>query len=528
MSRRARILPPYTRRVDDLRHRIVQLVGGTTVILLAVLFGFAIALFGLYGWFLYAIPLVLMILLALWMAPDVDTNADRLIARLYFLFLAVLMVWPPYLALNLPGLPWISFQRITMFLLAAVTLYAFATSLRLRLEMGEILASHIWLTRLLLAWIAWQTLMMAVGKFQSASSWVNMLMLRYLFLFVTAWVVIHAGRPQQLVRLILVTITITAAVVIPEARLGKPIWAEHVPSFLSIDPAILESLNTSLFRSNEYRARSIFSNSLVYAEYLGMVLPFCLLAISRAKSAWRRLLLLALLFLLITAGLMTNARTAFITMIATIPAFLGLWIWRRNRLLAGKRDLVAPSLLAMYPAALTMLILATLFVGRVRVRVFGDGSQKYSDAARGDQWAMAIPQIIKNPIGHGMGSIQRVVPYYSPGGKFTIDSYPINLLVEYGIPGFLLFAGLFILAVGMGIRIYLRAEGEDELVAGAAAVGLFSYLLSRLVLSMDGGTNLAFGYAGLILGLWYVQKRREARSGQFRHCGRAAKALALA
>lgn len=513
MTRRERILPPYTRRVDDLQHRLVQLLGGSAVILLAVVIGFFIALFGLYGWFLYAVPLLLMALMALWMAPDVDTDADRLMQRLYFFFVGVLLIWPQYIALNLPGLPWISFQRISMFLLAAVTLYAFATSLRLRNEFGDILRANVWLTRFILMWILWQTLMLGVGKFQSTTSWVNGLMLRYLFLFVTAWLVTHSGRPQQLVRMVLIGAAVTAAVVIPENNLQRPIWADRIPAFLAIDPLILESLNTSVVRAGEYRVRSIFTNSLVYAEYLGMLFPFCLLAISRAKSTWRLALSVALLFLLITAGLLTQSRTAMVGMFATIPAFLGIWVWRRYRQTKGQRDLIAPAMLSLYPAAALTLVVGVLTVNRIRAMVLGGSTHANSDNARSEQWAMAIPQIIKNPIGHGMGSVERVVPFRLLNGKFTIDSYPINLLAEYGIPGFLLFAGTLMVAAGMGIRIYLNAANEDELVAGAAGIGLISYMLSRLVLSMDGSTNLAFGYVGIILGLWYVQKRRQEREG---------------
>ena len=76
MSARERILPPYTRRVDDLRHRVVRLVGTASVILLAILFGFVIGVFGMFGWFIPAIPVAILALVALWMAPDVGTDAE--------------------------------------------------------------------------------------------------------------------------------------------------------------------------------------------------------------------------------------------------------------------------------------------------------------------------------------------------------------------------------------------------------------------------------------------------------------------
>jgi len=171
-------------------------------------------------------------------------------------------------------------------------------------------------------------------------------------------------------------------------------------------------------------------------------------------------------------------------------------------------------MISLYPAALLTLVMAALFVGRVRTRLLGDGSQSASDAARGDQWALALPKVMKNPFGYGVGTVRENVPYFLPGGKWTIDSYPINLLIEYGIPGFLLFFSFFLIIIAVGVKVYVGAVGRDEQVAGAAAVGLVSFLMTRLILSADGSLELAFGYAGIIFGLWFVQKQRLARQEQ--------------
>jgi O-antigen ligase len=216
-----------------------------------------------------------------------------------------------------------------------------------------------------------------------------------------------------------------------------------------------------------------------------------------------------LLLLMVTAGTLTQARSAMAAMITTIPLFIGMWIWRRYRETKSKSDLVAPAMLSAFPFAALMLVIMVVVHPRVRVMVLGGSGTQASTDARKAQWDMAIPQIVKNPVGYGMGTSERVVPYYNFAGKFTIDSYPINLLVEYGVLGFLAFTGFFALAAGMGVRVYLHARNEDELVAGAAAVGIIAFMIVRLILSTEGGQDLAFGYAGLILGLWYRQRKRE-------------------
>jgi hypothetical protein len=509
-DQRARILPPYTRRVDDTQHRIVKLLTVAALILFCMTAGFFIAIFGLYGWFIPAIPVVLMAATALWMAPDLDTRLDGTIQRVYFVYLGLLLMWPNYIALNAPGLPWISFQRLAMFALVALSLYALATSSRLRDEYSSVLKANPVLLRLFLAWVALDAVMVAVGQFESTSRWVTHQMTWCYMFVVSAWVMSKPEMPQRLVKLILVGTALTAGVVIPEYIDSKPIWADYIPSFLSIDPELLQSLQFGGSRGTEYRSRSIFVNSLVYAEYVGMLIPFSLLAIAWAKTEWRRVLAVALLVLLFTAGVLTQARTAMVGMVATLPAFAGLWVWRRYRLGQQSRDLLGPSLLFSFPAAALTFFVAVLTIPRLRGMVLGGNQHKPSNNAREAQWDMALPQIAKNPLGHGMGSIDRVVPYTNGAGKFTIDSYPINLLIEYGVGGFLIFVGFFVTAIVLGVRVYINSTTRDEEVAGAAAVSIMAFLIARLVLSTEGGQGLAFGMAGVILGLYWQHSRRTA------------------
>jgi O-antigen ligase len=507
-GQRARILPPYTQRVDDVQHRISKLVAVFALILVAMLMGFVLAIFGLYGWWIPAVPVVTMAIVALWMAPDFDTHLDGAIQRIYFIYLGLALMWPYYIAFNIPGLPWISFQRLAMFGVLAITAYAVATSARLRAEFTSVLSAHPVLIRFFLCWITWHLLMLAVGQFESTSQFMRHTIMWHFFFLVSAWIMVMPGNAQLAHRLIIVGAVWTSAVVIPEYINSKPFWVDYIPGFLGIDPDILESLQFGISRGSDYRSRSIFVNSVVYAEFLGMLIPFVLLALAQASTGVRRLLAGLAFLLLFTAAVLTQARTAMVAFVVTLPTFYAIWVWRRYRTTRGQRDLLGPSLLFSFPAAAATFMVAVLTVPRLRGAVFGGNQHKASNNAREAQWDMALPQIAKNPFGHGMGSIDRVVPYTNGAGKFTVDSYPINLLVEYGVPGFVLFVGFFATAIYIGIRTYLSAESKDEEMAGAAAISILSFLVSRMVLSSEGGQGLAFGFAGAILGLYAMQLRR--------------------
>lgn len=508
-AQRARILPPYTRRVNDTQHKATKLLLVASLILFSMIMGFTIAVFGLRGWFLPSVPIILLAGLALWMAPDVDTKLDGAIERSYFIFWGFALIWPNYIALNIPGLPWISFERLSMMITAIISLTAISMSSRMRGELADVLTSNKVLLRFFLCWVLIHALMLMVGQLEAAGRWVHHSLVWHLLFILSAWVMVKPGRALRLNSLILLAIGLTAAVVIPEFRNAKPIWVDYIPGFLGIDPELQELLQFGVVRGENYRARSIFVVSLVYAEYIGMLLPFVLLAIVSARSGWSRAGSLALLSLVATAAYLTQARSAMIALLVGTSVFAAIWVFRRFRENYVRRDVISAGMLYGSPIVGLSAVIVALTVPRFRVRILGGGQHAASDNARELQWEMAIPQILKNPIGYGMGSSERVVPYTNLAGKWTIDSYPINLLIEYGVPGFVAFVGFFATAIYLGTKTYMRAQGNpEEELSGAAAVGILSFLITRLILSSEAGQTIAFGFAGVILGLYYRQTVR--------------------
>lgn len=510
-SARARILPPYTRRVDDVWHRIVRLLAGVAVVLFAMGMGFFIALFGTFGWFIYAIPLVLLFLLALWLAPDVDTRLDGAIERTYFILVGIFMMWPTYIAFNLPGVPWISFERLVMFALAALTLYAMAISSRLRGDLAETLTANKLIFRLFALWTAIQFAMMLVALGQTFGRYVQ-LFLFWNFLFVmSAWMMRRDGNATRIFRLILIGTIVVAVFAILEVRAGKPIWADHIPAFLSIDPEVLQTLQDARQRGGAVRATGIYLTAVGYAEFIAMAVPLFLFAVMHAPTVRRFIIALGLLYLLFHVGLATQSRTAMVGFTVAVPAFLGIWALRRFTREAARRDIIGPAFVWLAPAIIGAFAASVLFVGRIRVRVLGGSSHRKSNEGRERQWDMATPEILQNPLGYGLGRIESVVPFYNSAGVFTIDSYPIILLVEYGVLGFLVFVGLMLACIYWGIRIYIRADRMEELLAGAFAVSLIVFLVTRTVVATGPTPTLAFALCGLITGLYWRTRHQFAQ-----------------
>lgn len=508
-GQRDRILPPYTRRANDFQHRLIKTLAISAMVLLAMISGYVLALFGVYGWFIPAIPVVVMAGIALWLAPDVDTDLVQPISIMLMVYMASLAIWPNYLALNLPGLPWISMARLTLFPLVLASLYAIATSHHVREEITARFQSHRLLTRLIIGWVVWEALMQVVGGFSSAGRWVNNALSYYLVLVVMAWLMTNRTYARRLHIVFLAAVAITSVMTYWEYYNQRIPWVDHIPAFLSIDPVYLEKLYSTSIRSGQYRATSIFLTAPNYGEYIGMMLPFVILVVLQATKPIRMLGGFILLIMLFIAALESNARISMVAF-ATVPVgMIALWVIRRFRRPEGKQDLLASAMAYGLPAAALFLTMAILSITRIRRRVLGGSEHSASNEGREAQWDMAMPVILRNPIGHGSGTISKYVPYTNLAGEYSMDSYPINLLVEFGVPGFLLFFGMLICAAVVGVRIYMRADNNEEELAGAAALALVSFMTTRLVLSSGAGLAFAFPFVGLILAQWYAQKVRE-------------------
>lgn len=509
-SARARILPPYTRRVDDVLHRSLRLLAGVALVLFAMAMGFFIALFGTFGWFIYAVPLVLLFLVALWLAPDVDTRLDGAIERTYMILMGLFLIWPTYIAFNVPGMPWISFERLAMFTLAGLALYAMAISSRVRRDLAETITANKLIFRLLALWTAIQFVMMLVALGDTLNRYIVFLLF-WNFLFVmSAWMMRREGNAMRLFRLILIGTIVVGVFAILEVREGKPIWTDHIPAFLGIDPEVLQTLNDARRRGGEVRATGIYLTAVGYAEFIAMAVPIFLFAVMHAPTIRRFVVALGLLYVLFHVGLLTGSRTAMVGFTVAIPAFFGIWALRRFVRESARRDIIGPAFVWLAPVLLAGFAAAILFIGRIRVRVLGGSSHRKSNEGRERQWDMALPEIIQNPLGYGLGKIESVVPFYNSAGVFTIDSFPIVLLVEYGVLGFLVFVGLMLACIYWGIRIYIRADRTEEMVAGAFAVSLIVFLVTRTVVATGPSPTFAFALCGLIAGLyWRMQAQLE-------------------
>src|SRR5665213_2135481 len=108
------------------------------LLLFCLIYGFAFALLAPFILVPFAVPLVFLLLLIIWAMPDA-TAPVRTLNFFFFAFFIGLVAWPNYLSISLPGLPWISIIRLTVFPMTLTLLYCVSVSQDFREKMGSIL-----------------------------------------------------------------------------------------------------------------------------------------------------------------------------------------------------------------------------------------------------------------------------------------------------------------------------------------------------------------------------------------------------
>ncbi len=495
------VLKPYERRREP--GLVSRTVAGIGLVFLAAFYGLMCSIIPFQLVAVPAVPLLLAAALCLWLLPDTEAMYDGTMARLLLLFFGFTICWPNYIAVNLPGLPWMTPARALVISLVAVTLFSLATSSRMRAAFSENM-NAVPIIRIAF-WAFWAATTVSLFLSGTVGSLVGKYFSNQMFwtmMFGTAAVV--AAQPGFVMRFAKVLAggaIFTAMLAIMEFALKEVIWLSWLPTFLIADPEAVANIADGEIRygTTFYRVRGPFAVSLYFAEFLALTMPFVLYLAFLSKS-WRDRLLLGAGFVAVgIAAFLTGARSGLIALLLTLAVSLfmvSLRIWLRR-----PSALVSATVVYGYPAfALTMAGII-LSWNRLRVMVLGGGQHASSNDAREQQWVMGWPKILENPLGHGVSTSGDVLQFMTPSGLLTVDSYVLTLLLDYGIIGCLAFAVMFLSVILFGGLAYLRSNTDEEQLLGPVTVAFLNFAIIKTVLSTEANLPLSFAMLGCAVAL---------------------------
>lgn len=460
--------------------------------------------------FLLAIPLLVAVGVILWLLPDGAEPPVPLLATLLVCFVGLNTVWPNYISIDLPGLPWINPQRIAAFALLAVAMWSYSTSLTMRAEISATLNTVNFLK--IAFWIFWAatvfSLVFSDHPGASISKWFNNQIFWTGIFMLAVWIGTKGDVPERVIRVILWTTIVVSLEIIYEYHIRQVPWLDHIPSFMTVDQAYLVNVLKSQGRAGTdiYRAHGPFTVSLVCAEYLAIVFPFLIHEMITAPGIVRKVLMFTGSIAVLVAMWLTNARSAMVGFFLALflyGGFAAYRFWKRER-----QSLLGVSTLAMMPIVAVAFLCLAITWPRLHNMTFGGAQHQPSSIAREVQWAMGWPKILHNPVGYGVGRSGQVLGYSNLGGQLTIDTYYLSVLLEYGFVGFAAFVTVFFGQLFVGLRLYLRALPGTESLSGPISIALLNFIVIKAVSSTEFNMPLVFVLLGFMIAIAWRQNQR--------------------
>ena len=451
-------------------------------------------------------PLVVLAFLVVWALPDLNWAPTRSLEWLFFAVLIALFGWPDYLAIALPGLPWITLLRLTSFPTVLVLLACISVSANFRGELMRSLHSIPAIPILLGIFVAIQLVSIgfssdisnSIQKFIVAqTTWTAMF-------FAGAYVFLQPGRIKRWAMVMWALAIFVSLIALWESRIGHVPWVGHIPSFLKINDVAVERALAGSERAGvgRYRAQAIFGTPLGLAEYLALTLPFVLHFVTRRFSPRIRLAAAISIPILLVAVILTDAKLGSIGCVLGILLYIfaaAYRSWQRN-----KQSLIAAFFLYLYPVGLALFVAAIFFSLRLKVMILGGSSHAASTDARIVQYTIGFQKFLERPFGYGIGQGAVTLGFGKDiGGMITIDTYYLSILLEYGIAGFIVFYGMFAVAIYEAGRrsLFARSETEDKSFLLPIAVSLFVFIVIKSVFSQQDNHPVIFMMLGALMAL---------------------------
>ena len=121
---------------------------------------------------------------------------------------------------------------------------------------------------------------------------------------------------------------------------------------------------------------------------------------------------------------------------------------------------------------------------------------------------MGIQKFLEWPFGYGIGQGAPCLGFGGDTGMITIDTYYLSILLEYGIAGFIVYYGMFAIAIyEAGRRAFCRSETEDKSFLLPIAVSLFVFIVIKSVFSQQDNHPVIFMMLGALMAL--IASRRK-------------------
>jgi hypothetical protein len=506
------VLEPYT-NLNTLPRRLFSVLFVMFLALFCLIYGFFFSLSVPYIVIPYILPIIVMVFLIIWVLPEFKNAPTAILEYLFPLYMIALYLWPFYLAVALPGLPWFTLTRLTglpmiIFLLIGLSV---STPLRHQIYLSVTSIKPLWIC--FCGFTVVEFLTLPISKSPGAS--LQLVLSAQIDIAVCFLLSALLFRRMDFIEkywaLICVMAVPVSLITILEFNEQHVLWAKYVPNFLRINDPNATRMLMPFFRPgiNVYRAKANFGTPLVLAEYLGLLTPLLLYFGGAKIPAPVRIISFLLIPFFFYIIRLTDSRLGVVGMLVSFLMYGMLWTinrWRRHR-----DDLISATLVFGYPVFFVAAVVAVKVSHTLNALVLGGGAQAASSAARDNQLSSALPKLFAMPFGRGAGQSGMAMGY-AKGDFITIDNYFISLSLDYGVLGVIFWYGMFIAAIIVAVRYCTDLEyahRREAVLLAPLAVELTAFIVVKWVHAQGDLHATQFMMLGMVSALVYRLKTND-------------------
>jgi hypothetical protein len=225
-------------------------------------------------------------------------------------------LWPPYLSIDIKGVPSINITRILIFSLATFWVLGLAINTTYHDRLNRFIKEYRFLLFcIMLPFFMWKLFTVGSSLNYHASTFSALRdTIYYLVIFlVTVNLWISSAQVERAIKILLITSIIIFFITLVEKYLQYNLFSSFVPdSFISA-----QRLREGLVRSSVYRAWGTFTHPLALGNFCISILPMAVWYISISKSREKILGYVSCLLLLLTLY-MSSSRASLFVLIASL------------------------------------------------------------------------------------------------------------------------------------------------------------------------------------------------------------------
>jgi hypothetical protein len=501
------VLKPYAVDVPLMWKRVVAWAMIPLLSVACMIYGFFYALTTPYLIPAFAAPVLVLAAFTIWALPDLTRAPTRSMQFLFFAFLYLLLLWPGYLAIVLPGLPWITPIRLIGFPLTLLLLVCVSISKEFRTTTAETIKAipYLWQMTLAFCVIGLLSIGWSKGPMTSLNKFFDSQVNWTVIFFASCYIFRKKGTVEHWAAVLWVVSVVLCLIGLVEAKEQHVPWLGHIPSFIKADDEYVQHVLNGARRlgSEKYRVQGTRTTSLGMAEFWALTTPFVMYYIAGSYRLWVKIAAGASLPLIVYCIYLTDARLGMVGFLISLLLFVLTWGIKRWRQQPG--DLLGPSVVLAYPAIFLIFMAATFFVGRLKRMVWGGSNNTYSDHARIDQLNMGLPKLAHRPWGYGVGQGGDELGYRNLGGALTIDTYWLLVALDYGIIGFLLYYATLLVVIGQSALHGLMEKPKERERAFLipVAISLTAFFVIKSIYSGIENHSIVYMMMGMAAALIY-------------------------